>query len=215
MLCYEVPEEIYADRPKQRDPYKKSFSEIWGSQGDARVNYRKASEDAQEVDYEEMGEGLDGIYADEEALGKIFEANGVYAHEEIYAYEETYGKFAQRFRRDYEPGSINDLEEANSETDTEAGDTNESQKVSKNSQGDHGNQAVWNYGNQQLYNQISEGGFSDKVWYREDLTDTKLSEISENSDVNCSIDSEVNYSKGRNSGSIIIEFEDEYRNSQQ
>ena len=29
--CHEVPEEIYANRFMQKDPYKKSFNEIWRS----------------------------------------------------------------------------------------------------------------------------------------------------------------------------------------
>ena len=105
-------------------------------------------EDAQENEYEDMGDGLDGIFADKEALRVFLKANRVYAHENIYKYEETYGKFAQRF----EPGSINNSEGAKYEAETEAGDTDEAQKDSK-IQGDNGNQIVWNHGSQRTHSQ--------------------------------------------------------------
>ena len=153
---HDVPQEVYANRWNQRDPYKVSFNKIWSSQNNA--SYHKELEDAQENNYEDIGNGLDGIFADKEALGGILKANGVYAHENEYKYEETYGKFAQRF----EPGSINDSEGAEYGTETEAGDTDEAQKDSK-SQGDNGNQIVLKHGNQRVYIKVSEEGFDDKV----------------------------------------------------
>ena len=84
-----------------------------------------------------MGDGQDGIFADKEALRVFLKANGVYAHENEYEYEETYRKFAQRF----EPRSINDLEGTKYEAEMEAGDTDEAQKDFR-SQGDNGNQVV-------------------------------------------------------------------------
>ena len=47
---------------------------------------------------------LKEIYAEDEALGEIFEANGVYA------YEEIYDEFAWRFRGGYRPRFTNNLE---------------------------------------------------------------------------------------------------------
>ena len=88
-------EEIHADRSKQRDLYKEvckeklkdSFKEICEAQGDAirgeYEDYKNASEDTQEDDHEgtwddsiiSHWDGLEEIYAEDEALGEIFEAN--------------------------------------------------------------------------------------------------------------------------------------------
>ena len=65
-----------------------------------------------------------------------------------------------------------------------------------------------------MYIKVSEEGFNDEVWYQEDLSESKLSEISGNCDVSDNNDSEVIRNTNRNSGSISTEFEDEYGKEQ-
>ena len=82
-------------------------------------------------------DGLDGIFRDREALKIFWRVNGVYAHENVFEFEEVYGKFAQNSM----PRFLNNSDEAKYETETETGNRNEAQMNFKN-QGDNEHKVV-------------------------------------------------------------------------
>ena len=80
-----------------KDKLKDSFKEICEAQGDAIRGEYEEDKDASEDAQEDTWDGLEEIYAEDEALGEIFEANGVYAYEEIY--DEFTRRYQLQFRQ--------------------------------------------------------------------------------------------------------------------